>query len=178
MKSRDGKRVLYVGAFVTNQMEVRAAARVSTQLPDELLSKLHHMTFAFKPDWEWCNKFFMTYPAGKEFTARADRLFFAPTDMGAGMVGGIAALTVCNIQGVTPAILDEVVSKTPHITAGVTKGVPPSLSGALIRGERHVDIVSSARKVEDVFGLPLGQIDIHLRVGWFDGGRVRFDNPI
>ena len=162
------KKVVYAAAFVEDVVALREALG----LTEELGNKLHHITFAFKPDAAWVRRFFEEFPPGTRFEVVFRRLVAAQATPKTGGEGRISALSVDEVRGVGAGILGHVASGVPHLTVGVTPGVAPALAGPLTAGVDHEQIVAGTREVHALAG-----VTASVRIGWFDGREDRFDEP-
>jgi len=161
-KSFDGRQVIYVGAFLTDPKGLQGTLLESPA--SELLNKCHHLTFAFRPSFDWTKQFFQQNPPGKMVKLTPDMLYVNSWN-------GIAAMSV-----EVPAQLKRwVVTGTPHITLGTGSTVSPALSSDLIRGVDSEIVPVRHTKKFDLTTFPLNQIPA--RIGWFDGSKDRFDLP-
>lgn len=167
--------VIYVAAFVTDVEALARAGELHAACAHIPINRAHHMTLAFKPDFEYLSALYHDFDGISEFSFEVDRLYTGYVDRGAGVSGDIAAVTLRGADGQSSTLLDYVFSGVPHITLGVDTGIPPALSVPVISGEPHEDILETAN--HEVIGTPLGSLTIKTRLGWFDGRRPRFNNP-
>jgi hypothetical protein len=165
-KSKDGKKVVYTAAFLSEDSRQELAGFLAGSPVGQagLTNLMHHVTFAFGPDFDEIQEF-------------ANNVFFgspvqvSPVDLYSNLGLGIACLTVVPMGRRGVDLSRWVTSGLPHLTLGVGTGMSPAQSKDLILGKLE-------GKRSDLTGNPLQDLTLEARIGWFDGRAPRFDHPL